>query len=154
MTKMGITREDATLKLPVFHGTGRDNVEKHWFTCKVIWEMKQTPNDQAKMAQLETMFREGALSWYMKFKATTPSFQVRTLAEIKQALLKEFQKPKPKSQCIAKIKEIKQVSGESVWDFDQRFKVLLDRLTFQIPNAQHCEWFIARLLPHICIPLM
>jgi hypothetical protein len=36
-----------------------------------------------------------------------------------------------------------------VWDFDQIFKVLKDRLSFQIPDAQHREWFIAGLFPHI-----
>jgi hypothetical protein len=36
-----------------------------------------------------------------------------------------------------------------MWDYDQRFKVLLDRLTFQIEDMQHREWFIMGLLPHI-----
>ena len=111
---MGIAREDATLKLPVFHDTGRDDAKQHWFTYEAVWMVKQTPNDLAKIAQLETTFRERALTWYMKFKATTPPRQVRTLAEIKKALLKEFQKPKSESQCITKIKEIKQEQGESV----------------------------------------
>jgi hypothetical protein len=30
-----------------------------------------------------------------------------------------------------------------VWDYDQRFNILLDRLTFQIQDVQHREWFIA-----------
>jgi hypothetical protein len=29
----------------------------------------------------------------------------------------------------------------------------MDRLTFQIPDEQHREWFIAGLLPHIRCPL-
>ena len=40
-----------------------------------------------------------------------------------------------------------------MWDFKQIFKVLIDRLTFQITDAQHWEWFIVGLLPHIRIPL-
>jgi hypothetical protein len=43
---------------------------------------------------------------------------------------------------------------ESVWDFDQRFKDLMGRLTFQISDQQHKEWFIARLVPHIHRPLI
>lgn len=124
-------------------------MEQHWFTCEAMWAVKQTPNEQAKIAQLETTFIERALTWYMKFKATTPAGKTRTLAKIKQALLKEFQKPKSESQCIIEIKEIKQVLRERAWEFDQRFKVLMDRLTFQIPDAQHREWFITGLLPHI-----
>jgi hypothetical protein len=30
----------------------------------------------------------------------------------------------------------------------------MGRLTFQIPNQQHKEWFIAILLPHIQRPLI
>jgi hypothetical protein len=73
----------------------------------------------------------------------------RSLTEIKRDMLKEFQKPKSESQCITKIKEIKQKQGETMWDYDQWFKILLDRLTFQIQDMQHREWFIAGLLPHI-----
>lgn len=115
-TKMGADREDATLKLLVFHGTGMNDAEQHWFTCKVIWAVKQMLDDQANIAQLERTFRKRALTWYMNFKATTPTGQVRTLTEIKQALLKEFQKPKSESQCITEIKEIKQITGELLWD--------------------------------------
>jgi hypothetical protein len=107
-----------------------------------------------KIAQLETTFRGHALVWYMKLQSTTPTGQARTLAEIRQALLKEFKKPKSESQYITKLKEIKQVQIESVWDFDQRFKDLMGRLNFQIPDQQHQEWFIAGLLPHIHRPLI
>ena len=41
-----------------------------------------------------------------------------------------------------------------MWDFDQRFKVLLDQVSFTISPAQHKEWFIAALLPHIRTLLM
>ena len=45
------------------------------------------------------------------------------------------------------------MQNESVWDFDQRFKILTDRLTFQILDVHHREWFIVGLLPHIQCPL-
>ena len=69
-------------------------------------------------------------------------------------MIKEFKNPKSESQCITELKEIQQRRGESVWDFDQRFKVLLDQVSFTIGLAQHKEWFIAALLPHIRTPLM
>ena len=43
--------------------------------------------------------------------------------------------------------------GESTWDFDRQFKVLMGQVTFTISDAQHKEWFIAMLLQHIKIPL-
>jgi hypothetical protein len=85
----------------------------------------------------------------MKLQSNTPTSQVRTLEKIRQALLKEFKKPKSKSQYITELKEIKHVQTEPVWDYDQRFKDLMGRLTFQIPDQENKEWFIAVLLPHI-----
>ena len=52
------------------------------------------------------------------------------------------------------MKEIQQRRGESVWDFDQRFKVLLHQVSFTIGPVKYKEWFIAALLPSIRMPLM
>jgi hypothetical protein len=70
------------------------------------------------------------------------------------ALISKFKKPKSESNCITEIKEIKQRIAELVWEFDQRFKTLTNHLSFQIPDEQNKEWFIAALLPHIIVPLM
>ena len=74
----------------------------------------------------------------MKFSSN----QHPTLDEIKAAIIKEFKKPKSESQSITELKEIQQRRGESVWDFNQRLKVLLDQVSFTISPAQHKEWFI------------
>jgi hypothetical protein len=76
------------------------------------------------------------------------------LNEIKTALSKKFKKPKSESQCITELKEIKKKVVEPVWEFNQRFNTLTDRLSFHIPNKQNKEWFIVSLLPHIRVPLM
>jgi len=44
--------------------------------------------------------------------------QNKTLNEIQVSLIAEFKKPKSESQCITELKEIKQLSGETTWDFD------------------------------------
>jgi hypothetical protein len=64
-------------------------------------------------------FRDCALLWYMTYHTTTPARQTRTLENVRQALLKEFQKPKSELQCIIELKEIKNIVNESVWDYDQ-----------------------------------
>ena len=69
-------------------------------------------------------------------------------------MISEFRKPKLESQCITEIKEIKQALAETVWDFDQRFKTLMAKVSFQMSDVHHKEWFIATLLPHIRRPLM
>jgi hypothetical protein len=73
-----------------------------------------------------------SLSWYMKlFQGLA---QPKPLNKIKNLLIVEFKKPKSESQCITELKEIKEKVEEPVWEFDQRFKTLIGRLTFQIPD--------------------
>ena len=148
-----IVREYSTLKLSIFHENSKEDSEQHSFVCDTIWLVKQTTDNCVKIVLLETTFRDFVLAWYMKFKATTPLGRGRMLTDIQQTLFKVFQNPKFESQCSIEIKETKQQQGQFVWDFDQWFKVLMDQLTFQIPDAQHREWFIAGLLPHRRIPL-
>ena len=69
-------------------------------------------------------------------------------------MIKEFKRPKSKSQCIIELKDIKQLPIESVWDFDQKFKALIDQVSFEFAPEQHKEWLIAALLPHIRLLLM
>ena len=79
----------------------------------------------------------------------------KTLAvQVKTTMIKEFKKPKSESQCITELKGIKQLPIESVWDFDQKFKALIDQVSFEFALEQHKEWFIAALLPHIILLLM
>ena len=42
-------------------------------------------------------------------------------------MISVFKKPKYESQYITEIKETKQSLEESVWDFDQRFKTLMEK---------------------------
>jgi hypothetical protein len=42
------------------------------------------------IVQLETTIRDHALLCYMKYHNATPVGQIRTLAELRRALLKEF----------------------------------------------------------------
>jgi hypothetical protein len=138
------------MKLPVFKGLGLEDPEQHWFRCEAVWSVKQVIDDDIKMAKLTTMFRDRSLNWFIKYS----NVQVRTLLQVKVVLIAEFKKPKLECQCITKLKEIKQKPTESVWEFDQKFKTLLDQVSFDIDAQQHKEWFIAALLPHIRLPLM
>ena len=138
------------IKLPVVKGIGLEDPEQFWFLCEAVWTAKNIMDQNTRRTQLVTSFRDWALTWFMKFSST----QNYALADIKKAMIKEFKKPKSESQCITELKEIQQKRGESVWDFDQRFKVLLDQVSFTIGPEKHKEWFIAALLPHIRTPLM
>ena len=138
------------IKLLVFRGTGLEDLHQHWFQCEDVRNVKQVTYDNVKMAQLTTMFRDRALNWFMKYSHG----KMRTFAEVRVALSSEFKKPKSESQCITEPKEIKQKPTESVWEFDQKFKTLLDQVSFDITLQQDQEWFITALLPHIRLSLM
>jgi hypothetical protein len=140
------------MRLPIFRGDGSVNLDQHWFQCEFLWNIKNFTYEAVKRTQFSTTLRDRALSWYMKLVQGLA--QPKPLNEIKNALIAEFKKPKLESQCIIELKEIKKKVSKPVWEFDQRFKTLTGRLTFQIPDEQNKEWFIVALLPHIRVPLM
>ena len=72
----------------------------------------------------------------MKFSIVLVGVVSKTLNEIHVGLIDGFRKPKSESQCINEIKEIKQLSTEYVWDFDQIFKTLMTKVSFQILDVQ------------------
>jgi hypothetical protein len=140
------------MRLPIFTRDGSEDLDQHWFLCKVAWSIKQVNYEVVKRAQFSTTLRDSALSWYMKFSTVTT--QPKPLNTIKTMLSVEFKKPKLKSQCITELKKIKQRIVEPVWEFDRRFKTLTGHLSFHIPDEKKKEWFISTLLPHIRVPLM
>ena len=101
-----------------------------------------------------TTLQGRALDWYMKFSIVPIGFVPKTLNDIRVGLIEEFKNPNSESQCITKIKEIKQLPTEFVWDFDQRFKTLISKASFQMSDVQHKEWFFAAFLPYISTMLM
>jgi hypothetical protein len=139
------------MRLPIFRGDGSEDPDQHWFLCEAIWNIKSDDED-VKRNQFCITLRDHALRWYMKLVQGLS--HPNPLNAIKNALIAEFKKPKSESQCIIELKEIKQKVAEPIWEFDQRFKTLVGRLTFQIPDEKNKEWFIVSLLPHIRVPLM
>ena len=137
------------MKLPIFHGNDIEDLEQYWFLCEVIWTARQTVDDDVKKSQLATTLKGRALEWFMRFMQVPQGGTTETLDEIQTGLFKEFKKLKFEAQYITKLKEIKQFPNETIWDFDQRFKTLMARVSFQMSDVQHKEWFITMIFPHI-----
>jgi hypothetical protein len=140
------------MRLPIFRGDGFEDPNQHWLLCEAVWNIKNITDEVVKRNQFSTTLRDHMLSWYMKLVQGIA--QPNPLNDIKNALFAEFKKPKSKSQCITKMKDIKQKVIEPVWEFDHRFKTLTGRMNFKIPDEQNKEWLITSLLPHIRVPLM
>jgi hypothetical protein len=75
--------KDNTLRLPMLHRMGKDDVDQHWFKCEAIWSMKRIIDEAGKITQLETVFKDRHLMWYMNYKSTTLVGKTRSLEEIK-----------------------------------------------------------------------
>jgi hypothetical protein len=43
-------RMDDDIKLPIFRGTRLEDPHKHWFLCKVVWNIKHVQDNGVKMA--------------------------------------------------------------------------------------------------------
>jgi hypothetical protein len=99
--------------------------------------VKNVQDEAMEIMWLAMTLRIHVLLWYMKFQTTTPVEKSRNFAEIRPTLLKEFRKSKYKSKHITKLKEIKKVPNETIWDYDHIFKYVMGLLTFHIPNEKH-----------------
>ena len=118
--------EGGDTKLPLFHGNGTDDPEQYQFLCEAVWTIIQTTDDDVKKGQLATTLRGHALDWYMKFIQVPTGTLAKKLDEVRRGLIEEFRKPKYEVQYITKLKEIKQFPNETVWDFNERFKMLIE----------------------------
>lgn len=71
------------LRMPIFHRIGTKDLEQHLFVCEVVWTAKQVQYEATKIAQIESMFKDHALTWYMKYKGVMIARQNKTLVDIK-----------------------------------------------------------------------
>ena len=51
------------------------------------------------------------------------------------------------------FKEIMMKPGETPWELDQRLKCKIHEANMNLQYGQHCEWFMASLLPHLRVAL-
>lgn len=111
-----------------------------------MWKVKKINDDSTKKAQLVIVLQDKALSWYIKYGTMN---LVSSLVATKNTLNVEFKKPKSQSQCITKIKEIKQAIKQMAWGVDMRLKCLMGQANFQISDGLHKEWYMVVLLTHL-----
>ena len=55
------------MKLPMFKGTGAEDLKQHWFLCEAMWTIKTINDDNLKLVQFVTTLRDRALTWYKKY---------------------------------------------------------------------------------------
>jgi hypothetical protein len=55
---------------------------------------------------------------------------------------------------MSELREIQQWEGESAWEYSEKFKDVIGRLTHPIHEEHQREWYIQGLLSLTRIPLM
>jgi hypothetical protein len=107
-TNFIIAGHDTTIWLPEFHGEGLEDPEKHLFICQNILVAKNITNEYIKVAQIAITFRDRALDWYMGLAINNPQGAPTIIADIKKALINEFDGPSSEDQYMIEMIEIKQ----------------------------------------------
>ena len=94
------------------------------------------------MAQFTGALRKRALMWCMTFSKRNPQ---ATKAEVKAQFLLFFKTPDAKHLAAKKLKTTSQKLGETVRDYDKRWKDLLSQLNYVIDEQFLIQWFLASL---------
>ena len=105
----------SAIKFPILRGVGNEEPDQFWFVVKVVWEAQGVMDDNIKKVTLVSELQDFTLTWYIKHSSNHPNAGI---AEIQDALNKEFSRPKSKTQLIIGFKEIAMMPGETPWDLD------------------------------------
>ena len=114
-----------------------------------MWDVADVTDDDKKIAQFVGALRKRALTWYMNFTEN----QVKSKDDIKANFLAFFKIEDIVHLATQKLKDIKQVSGELVHEYEKRFKDLLIHISSNIDVNLLVQWYITDLLHHVRAPL-
>ena len=79
------------MKLPTFKGVGDEDMDQLQFVTESIWTAQNFNNDGIKRAQITIDFEGRALDWFMGYIGQHVNASIQ---DVKNALKKQFQKPK------------------------------------------------------------
>ena len=99
-------------------------------------------DEDRQMAQFTGALRKRALTWYMNFSERQPR---ATKAEIKAQFFSFFKTPDAKHLAAKNLKTTQQNPGETVRDYDKRWKDLLSQLDYVINEQLLIQWFLVGL---------
>ena len=87
----------------------------------MIWEVVDITNENKQVDQFVGSLIKRYLTWYMNFNEN----QSKSKNEIKQNFLTFFIMQDTRHIEVKKLKEIKQLQGESIREYNKHFKDLL-----------------------------
>ena len=136
-----------SIHIPIYEG--EEDPRRHWFVRERMWDTTEVTDENRQIAQFVGASRKRALTWYMNFTES----QNRSKAEIKASFLAFFKSEDVAHLATQKLKDIKQRLGESVREYDKRFKDLLSQILANINTNLLVQWYVVGLLHHVRAPL-
>ena len=114
-----------------------------------MWDTTDVTDEDKQIAQFVGALRKRALTWYMNFTES----QNKSKVEIKANFLAFFKTEDVAHLAAQKLKDIKKMPGESVREYDKRFKDLLSQIQKNIDVHLLVQWYVTGLLHHVRAPL-
>ena len=114
-----------------------------------MWDAVDVMDENRQITQFVGTLRKRALTWYMNFIES----QNKSKAKIKANFLTFFKMEDVAHLAAQKLKDIKQRPGESVREYDKRFKDLLIQILANIDANLLVQWYVVGLLHHVRDPL-
>lgn len=114
-----------------------------------MWDAADITDEDKQIDQFASALRKRALTWYMNFTKS----QNISKAKIKENFLAFFKTEDVAQLDAQKLKDIKQLSGESIQEYDKRFKDLLSQIPSNIDVNLLVQWYVAGLLHHVRAPM-
>jgi hypothetical protein len=121
--------------------------------CESIWSSRGTL-DANNLVEFKTTLRSHSLKWYMKDIEPRLLGHTFTLGQVRLKVIIEFKLPQSEQHALSELWEIQQREGESVWEYNYKFKNSIGRIAHPIHEDHQREWYIQGLLPFTRIPLM
>ena len=133
--------------IPTYEGD--EDPKRHWFVCEKFWDVAEITYEDKQMEQFSVSLRHCDLTWFLNFTEN----QTRSKSEIKNSFLTFFKVQDVTNLAAQKLKEIKQRPGDSVREYEKRFKDILSQITTTIDHSLLVQWYVVGLLQQIFSPL-
>lgn len=114
------------MQLPEYDGSG--NPKTHWFRCISIWETRSTSDEKRQINEFGARLNGDALDWFIKVRKN-----INSLDELERQFIARFQHLERDEIAISQFRTVKQLLGETVFDYDKKFKTLMNQLDIALP---------------------
>ena len=136
-----------SIYIPIYEG--EEDPRQHWFIYERMWDAANIKDEDKQIAPFSSALRKRALTWYMNFTEN----QIRTKDRINSNFLVFLKKEDIAHLATQILKDIKQVLGKFVQEYDKRLKDLLSQISLNIDANLLIQWYIISLLQHVRSPL-